>query len=161
MKEFCLNNTRCQKLSLVEKALKSGNWNSRIRAHLTECAECREEMQIRKWMTRLGSSLPSEPVPVTPQLIWIKAKLAEKKAAHAKALRPILFFQTGMQLIAGIGIVAFLFLNWRGLEGWFKHMSNGVFWLPAADDFALSVAGILLLIGTSVTAVFRRFALKK
>lgn len=76
------------------KAIKKGNANEQISAHLNACPDCQETARIVSFFQRelarepLASNLPAA------GFLWWKAKLREKKVAAERAARPIIIAQT-------------------------------------------------------------------
>jgi hypothetical protein len=102
-----MNNKPCPHEGSVIQAMRTNQWSKELRVHVSQCKNCTEVEQAFRWMGDVSARWrSSEPAP-NPDLIWIKAQLAEQQRLEERALRPAILVRTGA--IIGL-LVALSFL---------------------------------------------------
>jgi hypothetical protein len=103
------------------------------------------EPEATVWMSRLadhsrgGDALPD------PALIWWKARLLERQAAQARAMRPTAIAQWVSLAAAVIGMIALCTANWPGIQGMLE---------PFGMASWMALAGAAILMGVALRVVF-------
>ncbi len=105
-----MSHTNCSEESAVARAIRNGEWNEGLEAHVRRCGTCRSVRQAAQWMqglapaSQLGASeqtnLPD------PQILWLRAQLSERQAAAERAHQSLQWVEVvcAMVICAGLGI---------------------------------------------------------
>lgn len=71
----------------VFQAVRTGQWNKELRAHVSQCENCTEVSQVSCFISSMAKNLDStEPVP-DPSSVWLKVQLADQLQLEKRALR--------------------------------------------------------------------------
>jgi hypothetical protein len=160
-----VKNKQCRSLPMVFEALKSSNWDAKTLRHLNECKDCQEAVKVRNWVQQFALSLPEE-TPETPaQLIWFKARLAERQAVQKKVQRGIVYLQTALQFAFSIIFLVLTFQLWDDMEGWIYQLEHREFdflaFLTNLDSLASIVLTATMLIFLGIATVFNTLAYQR
>jgi len=76
----------CAQETAVARAVRNGEWNEALQAHLRDCATCRGVQQTARWMQPLAkpSAQWQEDLP-DPRILWLRGQLSERQAAAERA----------------------------------------------------------------------------
>jgi hypothetical protein len=116
--------TTCVHEQSVVEAAKSGQWSEPLRSHFAGCALCQESLQVSTWMQDFAETADEARELPDPRLIWLKARLAQRQAAAAEALRPLEFFNRVAYTVVGLLLVASLVMKWPHIEAWQRHLNS-------------------------------------
>jgi hypothetical protein len=116
--------TTCVYEQFVVEAAKSGQWSEPLRSHFAGCALCQESLQVSMWMQDFAETADEARELPDPRLIWLKARLAQRQAAAAEALRPLEFFNRVAYSVVGLLLVASLAMKWSRIEAWLTRLNS-------------------------------------
>ena len=102
------------------------------------------EPEAAVWMSRLVEHSRSEGALPDPSLIWWKARLLEKQAAHARVTRPIAIAQWLSLVVAVVTMIVLCAVNWPGITGVLGPFGYAVW---------VAVAGAVILMGLALRFV--------
>ena len=120
-----MSHSSCSREAAVVQAVRTGDWNESLGAHLRECATCRDVREAARWMQALAPQ-PSESNGLPdPQILWLRAQLSERQAAAERAQKILQWTEVAfiMAFCAGLGI--WLAWNWDALGG---EIADGLGW---------------------------------
>jgi hypothetical protein len=105
-----LNYKECQQEPSILEALRTGNWNDSHSQHLNDCSDCRETVDVARWMRLLAQGL-REPLP-DAKIVWLRAQIAGETARRDRVLAPVMLAHILVQVIIGVCSAAWLFWKW-------------------------------------------------
>jgi hypothetical protein len=110
----------CAHEAAVERAARGGTPDAAIRAHLANCAACRETFEIVSFMTRFGAvadlQAASRDLP-DPSRIWWRARLLQRWEAETRATAPLDIMQR-VEVIGGlVAAIVLLITMWPDMRG--------------------------------------------
>ncbi|PYU19716.1 MAG: hypothetical protein DMG32_23860 [Acidobacteria bacterium] len=113
-----MKHTSCSQESA---AVRSGEWNGRLQAHLRDCAICRGVQEAARWMQALAeapqpSAQPQDDLP-DPRILWLRAQLSQRQAAAERAQKVLQWVQVGCATAACVGLGIWLAWSWNGIGG--------------------------------------------
>ena len=103
------------------------------------------EPEAAVWMSRLVEHSRSEGALPDPSLIWWKARLLEKQAAHARVTRPVAIAQWLSLVVAVLTTIVLCAMNWPGIQGVLG---------PASATVWVAAAGGVIVMGLALRFVF-------
>ncbi len=129
-------------------AVKSGQWEDFLQAHVVTCSICQEAVNVSRYLGTLTAPPENEPPLPNPGQIWWKAQRLEKQAKMERAARPILIFQN--IALAATTLVLFALAPWRWsqIEGWLSRLSQT--WFQASFLFGLRFTALFLLLSMTL-----------
>jgi len=125
-----MSHTNCSEESAVARAVRSGEWDESLEAHVRGCGTCRSVRQAAQWMQALApesqlgareqTNLPD------PQVLWLRAQISERQAAAERAHRIMQLVEVvcAMVICAGLGI--WLVRDWSEVGG---AIGDGMNWV--------------------------------
>jgi hypothetical protein len=123
-----MSHTSCSQESAIARAVRTGEWNEALRAHLRDCATCRGVQEAARWMQALAapqpSAQPQNGLP-DPQILWLRAQLSERQAAAERAQKALQWVEIACITAACAGLSVWLAWNWNGIGG---EIANGLGW---------------------------------
>lgn len=102
------------------------------------------EPEAAVWMSRLVEHSRSEGALPDPALIWWKARLLEKQAAHARVTRPVAIAQWLSLVVTVVTMIVLCAVNWPGIKGVLE---------PFGPTLWVAVAGAVILMGLALRFV--------
>ena len=105
-----MNYKECQQEPSILEALRTGNWNDSHSQHLNDCSDCRETVDVARWMRLLAQGL-REPLP-DAKIVWLRAQIAGETARRDRVLAPVMLAHILVQVIIGVCSAAWLFWKW-------------------------------------------------
>ena len=105
-----MNYKECQQEPSILEALRTGNWNDSHSQHLNDCSDCRETVDVARWMRLLAQGL-REPLP-DGKIIWLRAQIAGETARRDRVLAPVMLAHMLLQAIIGVCSAGWLFWKW-------------------------------------------------
>ncbi|MGD0363845.1 MAG: hypothetical protein ABSC93_23425 [Bryobacteraceae bacterium] len=103
------------------------------------------EPEAAVWMSRLADPTRGGDALPDPAAIWWKARLLERQAAQARALRPTAIAQWASLAAAVIGMIALCTANWPGIRGMLEPFGMAPW---------MALAGGAILMGVALRVVF-------
>jgi hypothetical protein len=142
--------TRCVEERKILYATWTGRWDDSSKAHLSECADCRETAETAGLLCKLAADDRESSFP-DAEKVWWDAQIADRERIVEKALRPLAVANFSAAIILVLLVTAALL---RGLQvfssDWLPKNAQGI--LPAG--MALSA----LLISSIILACIKIFA---
>ena len=111
-----MNRISCPQEVNVSNAARTGRWDESCKAHVQQCAHCREIAGIIEWMGNVartdaaGAALPD------PKQVLLSARLAAIQAAREKALRPLAIIELIVKFVVIFALAVGVFGVWLGLR---------------------------------------------
>ena len=105
-----MNYKECRQEPSILEALRTGNWNDSHSQHLNDCSDCRETVDVARWMRLLAQGL-REPLP-DAKIVWLRAQIAGETARRDRVLAPVMLAHILVQVIIGVCSAAWLFWKW-------------------------------------------------
>ena len=125
-----MSDTICSEESAVARAIRSGEWNESLEAHVLGCGTCRSVRQAAEWMrvlapaTQLGlreqANLPD------PQVLWLRAQISERQAAVERAHRSLQWVEVVCAMVVCAGLGVWVAWNWSEAGG---AIANSLDWV--------------------------------
>lgn len=125
-----MSRTSCSEERAVARAVRSGEWNESLEAHVRSCATCHSVRQAAEWMRGLAPAPELGPNDQTdlpdPQILWLRAQLSERqaRAERAHAILQWVEIASAMVICAGVGV--WLAWNWNEVGGLIGDGTNWV-----------------------------------
>ncbi len=118
----------CSQESAVARAVRAGEWNEDLLAHVRECATCRSVQETARWMQALGPAA-GETAPqadlLDPQVLWLRAQLSHSEAVAERAQRILQWVEVTCVTVACAGLGIWLVWSWNGIGG---EIADGFSW---------------------------------
>jgi hypothetical protein len=128
-----MKHTTCSQENAVAQAVRTGEWDERLRAHLRQCATCRSVQETARWMQALAA-VPQEvmrsqadvpdPLP-DPQILWLRSHLRERQAAAERAQRISQRVEIGCIAAVCVTLGIWLVWSWNEIGG---QVASGLSW---------------------------------
>jgi hypothetical protein len=113
-----MRNRECRLTSRLSIEVASGTLDAAGRRHLDSCRLCGDALLVGDAMRQLASiDEKGDPMPPA-DVIWVRARLLDRKKIAATASRPIAFFETLAYGVISAGWVVFLILQWPLIQTW-------------------------------------------
>ncbi len=125
-----MSHTSCSEESAVARAIRSGEWNESLEAHVRSCGTCRSVRQAAQWMQALAPApqlgAPEQTNLPDPQVLWLRAQISARQAAAERAHRILQSVEVvcAMVICAGLGI--WLVRDWSEAGGAIGDRMNWV-----------------------------------
>ena len=103
------------------------------------------EPEAAVWMARLVKLSRNDGAMPDPAIIWWKARLLEKQAAHSRVTRPIAIAQWVSLAVAVVTTIVLCSANWPGIQGVLA---------PAGFTLWVAGAGSAIVMGLALRFVF-------
>ncbi len=116
-----MSQTSCSQEGAIARAVRAGEWNETLEAHLRECAICRGVQEAARWMQALApaarlSAQSQDDLP-DPRILWLRAQLSERQAAAERAQKVLQWVEVACVMAACAGLSIWLAWNWNGIGG--------------------------------------------
>lgn len=147
-----MSRTICPQEAAVTKAARTGEWTDSLRTHAAECAICREVVQTAHWMQALAQSPAKNHTMSDADLLWRRARLAERQAQAEKSQRGLEWLEILSGAIVPLGLAGWVAWNWYAIQGEATKMLIGL--VPqlslAAYSFSTLAPALLILAALSL-----------
>jgi hypothetical protein len=114
----------------LTQALKDGHWpqgcGPELRAHVTECGNCRDLVLVTETFQRARSESESNAPYDSPSLLWWRAQLRRRNAATQRVSRPLTIAQTFAWFVVVLVGVVFVASQYRHGLHWVSWWSEFV-----------------------------------
>jgi hypothetical protein len=124
-----MSHTRCSEESAVARAIRNGEWNESLEAHVRGCGTCRSVRQAAQWMqvlapaseleTRGQANLPD------PQVLWLRAQISERQQAAERAHKSLQWVEVVCAMVICAGLGVWLVRDWSEVGG---AIGDGMNW---------------------------------
>jgi hypothetical protein len=152
----------CDKEDAVRAALRQGEWEESLRAHVEDCPACNDLMLVTQYLeteARTARHEADKNLP-SPGLIWWKAEILAKRTASERATRPIAIFEKVAYAVGSFGLLGFLAWNWSAFDRWLAPLES--MWAqmssmgatPLLNPFLYLSAGFFMLVLMTIFAVY-------
>jgi hypothetical protein len=109
--------TSCSEETAVARAVRTGEWNGSLEAHLRRCATCRGVQEAARRMQTLSPApQPQGGVP-DPRILWLRAQLSERQAAAERAQKVLQWVELVCITAACAGLGIWLTWSWNEIGG--------------------------------------------
>jgi predicted anti-sigma-YlaC factor YlaD len=119
----------CSQEAAIARAVRSGEWNDALQAHLRDCATCRGVQDAARWMQMLApapqSSGPLQEDLPDPQILWLRAQLSARQAAAERGHNVLQWVEIACITAACAGLSIWLAWSWNGIAG---EIGDGLGW---------------------------------
>lgn len=145
-----MNRISCPHEETVSNAARTGCWDNSTRAHVRQCAHCREIAGIAEWMGSIarvdirGAGLPG------PERVYLNAKIAAMQAAQEKALRPLAIAESVVRTIVILALAGGIFGLWFGFRSLAASLPSSLY---VPQPILISAAA---LVTCMITLLFTR-----
>ena len=144
-----MNPISCPQETRVARAARTGCWDDFVRAHVLQCAFCREVAAIAGWLGSLAeggqSALPNA------EQVWLQARLLAVESKKERALRPLIVAELVARAASALALAGGIAWIWISALSWAKTFpASGLTFAPPA---LLSAAALLTC---SVVLLFLR-----
>lgn len=139
-----MKKTPCVEEKNILHAVRTGCWDDSSKAHLSECADCRETADTAGLLCTMAAEARGVSLP-DAEKVWWNAQIADRERISEKALRPLALVNLSAAIILVLLATAALL---RGLQllstGWVSR--NPQDFLPAASGVtALLICSVILV----------------
>jgi hypothetical protein len=125
-----MSHTSCSEESAVARAIRSGEWNESLEAHVRSCGTCRSVRQAAEWMQALApesqlgareqTNLPD------PQVLWLRAQISARQAAAERAHQILQWVEVVCAMVICAGLGVWLVRDWSEVGG---AIGDGMNWV--------------------------------
>ncbi len=120
-----MSHRSCFRETAVARAVRTGDWNQSLEAHLRECATCREVREAARWMQALAREPQGENDPPDPQILWLRAQLSQRQAGAERAEKILQWAEVACITAACAGLALWLAWNWNAIG---SEVADGLNW---------------------------------
>ena len=107
-----MNQVSCPRETEVSRAVRTGEWQEELETHAAVCPVCREVLFISGSMRVLAKeSEDLGPLP-DPYLVWLKARLTDRRMADERALKALATVETVLEGAAAATVWGWLAWQW-------------------------------------------------
>ena len=125
-----MNRISCPQETNVSNAARTGSWDDPTRAHLQQCAYCREVAGITEWMGHIARMDSMEAVLPDPQQVLLSARVAAIHDARERALRPLAIAELAVRIVVICVLAIGIFALWFGLRSLTSSLPSPYLHLP-------------------------------
>ena len=111
-----MNQTSCTHEKTVLNAAKTGCWDDAAKAHIQQCAQCREIAEIAQWMGRVARMDAVEAVLPDSNQVWLNARVAAIQTARERAFRSLAIAEVVIRIAVVLALAAGILWVWFGLR---------------------------------------------
>lgn len=136
----------------VSKAARTGCWDDSTKAHVEQCAHCREIAGIAGFMGHIARADALESVLPAPEQVFFKARAAATQSAGERALRPLAIAEFAIRVMVALALAAVVLWAWFGIRS--LGASPLASYLRLPQPVWISLAGLATgLMGLCITKV--------
>jgi len=125
-----MSHTSCSEESAVARAIRNGEWNESLEAHVRGCGTCRSVREAAQWMQTLAPQLqlgaPEQTNLPDPQVLWLRAQISERQAAAERAHQSLQWVEIVCAMVICAGLGVWLVRDWSEVGG---AVGNGLDWV--------------------------------
>ncbi len=151
-----MNSRNCERESQVVTAVRAGQWDAGLRAHLVDCETCAEAAVVAEFLQAELQNGVAPPLPSGGQ-VWWKAQIRARREDAERALKPVRVAQR----ILGAGallVFFFVFLHYAPqLQPWLNRLPAAAFDTkePLAEVLFASAIGFVAVVSAGLTYLLR------
>ena len=121
-----MSHRSCAQEAAVARAVRTGEWNEALRAHLRDCAPCRGVRDAAQWMQALAPAAAQTPDDLPdPQILWLRAQLSARQAAAERAQKVAQWLEVAWVAAAAASLGIWLAWSWNEIGG---EIAGGLRW---------------------------------
>jgi hypothetical protein len=122
-----MNHRNCSQETAVVRAVRTGEWNEALQAHVRECATCRSVQEAARWMQGVApqASAQAEHDLPDPRVLWLRAQLSERQAAAERARKIAQWVEVTCVAAVCAGLGIWLAWSWNEIGG---EIAGGLGW---------------------------------
>jgi hypothetical protein len=111
-----MNGITCPHEENISNAARTGCWDDSTRAHVKQCAHCREIAGITEWMGSIAGMDAQEAVLPDPEQLFLNAQIVALQRAREKALRPLAIAEFVVRIMVILALGAGILWAWFGFR---------------------------------------------
>ena len=111
-----MNRITCPHEENISNAARTGRWDDSTRAHVKQCAHCREIAGITEWMGNIAGMDAQAAVLPDPEQVFLNAQIAAMQRAREKALRPLVIAEFVVRIMIILALAAGVLWAWFGFR---------------------------------------------
>jgi hypothetical protein len=146
-----MNRITCPHEENISNAARTGRWDDSTRAHVQQCAHCREIAGITEWMGNIAGRDAQEVVLPDPERVFLNGQIAMLQRAREKALRPLAIAEFVVRIMVILALAAGVLWAWFGFRSLAASSLPAYLHLP--QPLLLSAAA---LVTSLLTLVFTK-----
>ena len=146
-----MNGIPCSHEETISYAARTGCWDDSTRAHVKQCAHCREIAGIAEWMGSIARSDAQEALLPDPEHVFLNGQIAAQQRAREKALRPLDIAEFVVRIMVILALAAGVLWAWFGLRS--LAASSLPAYLHVSQPLSISAAA---LVTSLLTLVFTK-----
>ena len=142
-------NNICEYEDRVAEAAQSGDWSPELIEHRDGCLGCAELTLVTAMLSADAEFLVNDERPLPdPEIIWMRAQLAERESQYRKATQAIVWVQRAAFAVSLAVGLAFAPGLWKLVSGFVTNLdlSSPVASLPRAAGSPLMVVVMSILV---------------
>jgi predicted anti-sigma-YlaC factor YlaD len=124
-----MSHEHCWQETAVARAVRTGEWNESLQAHLRECASCRAVQETARWMQALapaaGEQAQSQNDLPDPRVLWLRAQLSQRQATAERVHVILQWVEVACITAACAALAIWLAWSWNGSGG---EVADGFGW---------------------------------
>jgi len=109
-----MNRITCPHEENITQAARTGRWDDSAKAHIRQCAYCREIAEIAEWMGHLAGTDPQKAVLPEPEQVMLNAQITAMQRAREKAMRPLMIAEFVVRIMIILALAAGVLWAWFG-----------------------------------------------
>ena len=148
-----MNRITCPQEDNISQAARTGRWDDSTRAHVKQCAHCREIAGITEWMGNIAGMDDQAAVLPDPEHVFLNAQIAAMQMAREKALRPLVIAEFVVRIMIILALAAGVLWAWFGLRA--LAASSLPAYLHIPQPLLISAAALAT---SMITLVFTKLA---
>ena len=146
-----MNRITCPYEDNISNAARTGRWDDSTRAHVKQCAHCREIAGITEWMGNIAGMDAQEAVLPDPRQVFLNAQIAAMQMAREKALSPLVIVEFVVRIMIILALAAGVLWAWFGFRSLAESSLPAYLHIP--QPLLISTAA---LVTSLITLVFTK-----
>jgi|WetSurMetagenome_2_1015567.scaffolds.fasta_scaffold197592_1 hypothetical protein len=127
-----MNRITCPREDNIANAARTGRWDDSTRAHVKQCAHCREIAGITEWMGHIaGMDVQAVMLP-DPGRVFLNAQMSALQRAREKALRPLAIAEFVVRIMVILALGAGVLWAWVGFRSLGASVLSASLGIPQA-----------------------------
>jgi hypothetical protein len=140
-----MNQISCPCEANVSNAARTGRWDDSTKAHIEQCAHCREIAGIAEWMGHIASMDALEAFLPDPEQVYFNARVAAIQSAGESALRPLAIAELVVRIAVILALAAGILWAWFGFRSLAASWLSSYVHLPQAVWISVAALATCLI----------------